>query len=137
MTIKKEQDLAWFKQVESLSDLSICKILAELEGLQTYVQFETVRVVVADGDDYYFNPLENNDQFVDLFIKHDVQRTYEPYDFIGWTYHVLDGENPIHITERQNFVGNGKPDISMQKAGCMAIILNKANPDFQAINLDK
>lgn len=112
-TEKKDLEIAWFEQVESLSDLAICKVLANIEGLHTYVQFDIVRVVVTDGDDYYFNPISNNDQLIDLMIKHDVQRNFEHYDFIGWSYHVLDGENPIHITERQDFDGTGKPDISM------------------------
>lgn len=59
-------------------------------------------------------------------VKHDVQRRYERYDFIGWSYHVLDGLNPIHVTERQDFEGSGEPDISMKKAVSLVIILNKS-----------
>lgn len=131
MTAKeKDLEVDWHNTVVALSDLSICKVLAKIEELQTYVHLNTVRVVAPDGDDYCFNPIANNDQCVDLIIKHDVQRTYEPYDFIGWGYHVLGGKNPIHILEIQAFEGNDKPDISMQKASCLAVILNKATPEM-------
>lgn len=121
-----KQDLVMFCKVKALSDLEICKHLADIEGLQTYVQLDSVRVNVPDGDDYYFNPLCNNDQLIALMQKHGVERTWEPYDFIGWSYHVVDGVNPIHITERQDFTGNGEPDMAMQKAVSLAIILNKS-----------
>tara|TARA_Y100001936_G_C15935337_1_gene591691 strand:+ start:318 stop:734 length:417 start_codon:yes stop_codon:yes gene_type:complete len=112
-----------------LSDFDICQRLANLEGLLTYEQRQSVRINVPDGDDYYFNPLEDNDQMVALMIKYDVVRTFQQYDFVGWSYHVIDGHNPAHITERQDFNGTGKPDISMAKAVCLAIILNK-DDDF-------
>lgn len=63
--------------------------------------------------------------------KYEVERTYQPYDFIGWSYHVLNGKNPIHILERQDFEDD-LPDISMQKAVSLAIILNKATPEMLA-----
>lgn len=112
-----------------LSDFDICQRLANLEGLLTYEQRHSVRINVPDGDDYYFNPLEDNDQMVALMIKYDVVRTFQQYDFVGWSYHVFGGHNPAHITERQDFKGTGKPDISMAKAVCLAIILNK-DDDF-------
>jgi hypothetical protein len=123
---KQEKDIELYNQVAALSDLDICKFLAEIENLQTYVQMGTVRVVVVDGDDYYFDPLNNSGQCIKLIEKHEVERSYQPYDFIGWGYHVLNGKNPIHILERQDFEGNDVPDISMQKGSCLAIILNKS-----------
>lgn len=132
MTKEKDLEVAWCNIVEALSDLAICKALAKIEELQAYVQSDTLWVVVTDGNDYCFNPLMNNDQCVDLMIKYDVERIYEPYDFIGWGYRILDGKNPIRILERQDFDGSGEPDISMQKATCLAVILNKANPEMLA-----
>ena len=85
-----------------------------------------MRVLVEDGDDYYFDPLSDANQCVALLQKHNVERKYAHYDFIGWSYHVLDGINPLHVTERQDFDGSGEPDISFQKAVCLAIILNKS-----------
>ena len=123
---KEDKDLEKFNKVMSLTDLEICMHLARIEGLNTYIQSSSVRIVVADGDDYYFNPLDDSDQLIELMVKHNVQRFYEPYDFIGWCYHVLRGENPIHITERQDLDNPNAPDISMQKAVCLAIILNKS-----------
>jgi hypothetical protein len=130
---KQEKDIELYNQVVALSDLDICKFLAEIENLQTYEQMGAVRVVVVDGDDYYFDPLNNGAQCIKLIAKHDVQRTYERYDFIGWGYHVLDGENPIHILERQDFEGNGEPDLTMHKGSCLAILLNKSER-FKLIN---
>ena len=122
-----KKDLVMCRKVKALSDLEICKLLADIEGLKTYVQLDSVRVSVPDGDDYYFNPLYDNNQLIALMQKHGVERTWEPYDFIGWSYHVVDGVNPIHITERQDFSGSGEPDITMQKAVSLAIILNKSD----------
>lgn len=119
--------LDMLKRVMRLSDLEICQHLADIEGLQTYVQFSSIRCIVRDGDDYYFNPLDNNDQCFSLMEKYRVARTYEPYHMIGWSYHVVDGANPIHITQNQNFFGSGRPDLSIQKAVCLAIILNESD----------
>lgn len=121
-----QKDLAMYRKVKALSELEICIYLAQIEGLQIYVQFNSVRVNVAEGDDYYFNPLANSEQLMELMVKHDVERTWEQYDFIGWSYHVLGGVNPIHVTERQDFSGNEEQDLSMHKAVCLAIILNKS-----------
>lgn len=126
--IKKDEQV--YDKVIALTDLEICQQLATIEGLQTYIQFDSVRVQVTDGDDYYLNPLENSDQLINLMIKHEVQRNWEPYDFIGWGYHVVDGKNPIHILERQNFDGSDTADLPMSKAVCLAIILNKSK-DFK------
>lgn len=123
---KKAADLAWYRRVMALSDLGICLVLARIEALQVYYQFGSVRINVGDGDDYYFNPLQDNNQCVAMMIKHNVERTWEPYDFVGWSYHLLNGENPIHITENQDFHGSERENIGFQKAVCLAIILNKA-----------
>lgn len=130
---KSDKEIAMCNKVEALTDFEICKFIADLECLPTYAQFGVLRVMVEDGDDYYFNPLENNDQLVALMVKHDVVRRWEPYDFIGWSYHVLDGENRIHITERQfDTNADGNPNTEerpMSKCVCLAIILNKVK-DF-------
>lgn len=123
--LTQEKNIEMYNQVMALSDFDICKYLAEIEGLQTYTQAGDVRVVVPDGDDYHFDPLNNVNQCDELISKHGVKRRYEPYDFIGWCYHVQDGKNPANITERQDF-GDGEPDITMQKAAGLAIILNKS-----------
>jgi len=127
--IKDDADLAWFDKIIAFDDLTICRLLADVEGLPHYVQFEQIRIVVSDGDDYYFNPLVNGDQCIALVKKHDVERTWQPYDFIGWSYHVLDGKNPIHITERQDWEDVDNPMLNLEKASCLAIILNKVSPD--------
>ena len=122
----QDGDLVMFNKVMALSDFDICKFLSETEGLQTYIKSGSVRVVVLEGDDYNFDPLSNNDQFTRLLEKHDIERTWQPYDFLGWSYHVLNGANPLHILERQDYDEQGVPDISMQKASCLAILLNKS-----------
>lgn len=76
-TAKQKGDFAWYEVVKSLSDINICKALANVEGLSTYIQSDLVRIVVPDGDDYYFDPLNNNDQLIGLMIKHDVVREWE------------------------------------------------------------
>tara|TARA_R110002033_G_scaffold135713_6_gene175480 strand:+ start:30772 stop:31179 length:408 start_codon:yes stop_codon:yes gene_type:complete len=133
MTVKlkdQTQDILMFNKVMALSDVEICKYIAEIEGLSTYVQSGSVRVMVTDGDDYYFNPLTDNNQLIFIMIKHEVERDFEHYDVIGWGYNVLDGKNPIRVTERQDFDDPVQPDLSMQKAVCLAIILNKSE-DFK------
>lgn len=54
---KKASDLAWYRRVMALSDLAICLTLARIEELLVYYQFESARINVSDGDDYYFDPL--------------------------------------------------------------------------------
>ncbi len=122
--IKKEDEIM-HDRVMALTDFEICQHLAEIEGLNTYAQFDSIRVQVTDGDDYYFNPLADSSQLVALIEKHDVLRNYEEYDAIGFSYHVMGGDNCIRVTEVQDFEGSGEPDISMAKAICLAIILNK------------
>lgn len=126
MTPKEKQvhDLERYHQVMALSNFQICQYMADIEGLQTYTHSGEVRVQVISGGDYDFNPLIDNNLCFALMEKYEVVRTYEAYDFIGWNYHVLDGANPIVITERQDFEGNDAPPISMNKAVCLAIILN-------------
>lgn len=127
----KDKELAMHDAVLALTDFDICRHLAELEGLSWYEQFGSVRIMVVDGDDYYFNPLNDNDQWAALFHKYQVERTYMPYDMIGFAYHVLDGDNPLRVTERQNLdiATPEAPDLTMQKASCLAILLNRS-PEF-------
>lgn len=127
MNNEVEQDLEMYNKVITLSDFDICLFLAEIEDLQVYTQFGSVRIVVENGDDYYFNPLENSDQFLELIEKHDVERVWHPYDFMGWGYHVLGGKNPLNILERQDYGDNISLNLTMKKASCLAIILNKSN----------
>jgi hypothetical protein len=126
MLDKKDQDLQMYDKVISLSDLAICLLLAKIEKLPTYTQLGLVKIVAEDGNDYFFNPLENNDQFVGLIEKHDVERVWHPYDFFGWGYHVMNGKNPLIILERQQFDENESQNLTMKKASCLAIILNKS-----------
>ena len=129
--IPKQLDELMFDKVMTLTDIEICQQLAEIKGLSFYVQFDSIRIAVADGDDFYFDPLNNNDQLNDLTQEFEVERRYMPYDQIGWSYHALNGKNPIHITERQNFMeGENRSDLSMAKAICLAIILNR-HPKYQ------
>ena len=56
-----------------MGDLTIPKRLAKIEGLTFYVQFDTVRILVPDGDDYYFDP-ENDDALCfKLMVKYKVE----------------------------------------------------------------
>lgn len=123
MLDKADKDLEMLYTVLALSDEEICQALAKLEGISTYA--EDGKVMVHGGGE--FNPLVDGNLLVDLMDKYEVERRYEPYDFIGWSYHVLDGENPIHITERQGTPGPDEQNIGMKKAACLAIILNKAD----------
>lgn len=53
MSVKEnEPDIVWYDAIKDLSDLSICKVLAKIEDLKTYLESDTVRVVVVDGEDY-------------------------------------------------------------------------------------
>lgn len=124
-TAKQKKDLAVYHKVIKLSDLQVCIALAILEGLKTTIQSGSVRVVTEGGIDYFFNPLANNDQFVTLMQKYNVERTYQPYDMQGWSYHTIGGESPIHICERHDKYVADRPDRTMQQAACMAIILNR------------
>ncbi len=124
-TAKQKKDLAVYRKVIKLSDLQVCIALAILEGLKTYIHCGGLRVETDDGIGYFFNPLANNDQFVGLMQKYNVERTYQPYDMVGWSYHTIDGESPIHICERHDKYIANRPDRTMQQAACMAIILNR------------
>ena len=56
-------------------------------------------------------------------VKYEVERKWEPYDFIGWSYYSTKAKGCVHITER-TYWGKGDltDDISPNKAICLAII---------------
>lgn len=119
-------DLAAYYQVTSLSDTEICLFLTEIEGLSATV-IDNAVIVSIHKDAYCFNPLVDNDQFLELFIKHDVERTYQPNKCAGWAYHVKNGANPIHVFESQIFNPDSEPSAVMKKAACLSILLNKSD----------
>lgn len=64
---------------------------------------------------------------VHLMDKFEIERTFQPYDFIGWTYSQSYGKNVIHIAEDQQI--EGRENFSFGKAVCLAVLLN-SDPDF-------
>lgn len=68
------------------------------------------------------NPLTDDALCFMLMVKYDVERVYEPYDCIGWHYKCLLTQEKL-ILERTYFgKGEETPDISVNKAICLAII---------------
>jgi len=107
---------------------AICKRVGEIVGykvtgmLQNGQQFGYF-----NGTQYFvFNPLEDDGLCFQLMVKYEVERSYEPYDFIGWSYRCscsLYKEDNKIVLERTYFgKGEETPDISPNKAICLAII---------------
>lgn len=72
-----------------LSNLEICFEIAKIKGLNVYEQFGSARIVVAEGDNYNFNPVEDKALCADLMEEFDVERLYQPYDCLGFNYHCI------------------------------------------------
>ncbi len=126
-----DADIRWHNTVLALPDHQLNLALAVLSGHNATLQ--DYQVVIPKSKKCYenivFNPLTNPSQFLALFKQFDVERTYEPYDFIGWGYRVHDFKgSPIITTEGQDFNGSGKPELSMEKAACVAIVFEHYNP---------
>ncbi|TQF66193.1 hypothetical protein [Pseudoalteromonas luteoviolacea] len=107
-------------ETKSLNDFEICKLIADLKSLNTYKQSGQVRVVVENGEDYYFNPIENETQALSLVLEFKVLRGYEPYDLLGFHWYIHDAHNKVHILEYDYNRVNKR--ISPQKAICLAIV---------------
>ena len=112
-----------------LTDLEICKKIAEIEG-RTYWSSghgEGLHLHYIEGNAnsriLYYNPLTDDALCFKLMVKYEIERCYEPYDFIGWSYHSRKSNNPAHVTER-TYWGEGEEtaDLSPNKAICLAII---------------
>lgn len=129
--------------MEELTDLEICKKIAEIEGVKAH-EFRGSIVLSEDYNEvvnsvasgryspeqvakliarWEYSPLTDDALCFQLMVKHEVEREYEPYDFIGWNCHSQKDKDPERITER-TYWGEGKetPDISANKAICLAII---------------
>jgi hypothetical protein len=106
-----------------LSNLEICFEIAKIKGLNVYEQFGSARIVVAEGDDYYFNPVEDKSLCAELMDEFDVERIYEPYDCLGFHYHCIDDKNPQKVLEIDT--SREEVEITMQKAICLAIVRAK------------
>lgn len=98
------------------SNIRLCEKLAELEGHEvSYVQFDCVRICVPDGDDFYFNPLENDELCFQLLLKYNV--SFHPKLPDNQTYR-FGGSGPYARC------GSHEPftDENPNKAICLAIV---------------
>lgn len=116
LPLQVDLTLARYQQVTALSDSDITLRIAKLEQ---------VDVREHPG----FNPLENGDIALALMDKYGISRSYEPYDFIGWSCWQEGGANPCHITEHQDWSPRTNGDFSLKKCICLAVLLN-SDPDF-------
>ena len=109
-----------------MDDLEICQRMAKIEGYtlrrnSLLWYFQSTGAIDCDFEE--FNPLTDDALCFRLMVKHEVIREWEPYDFLGWNYHMINSKNCVRTTERTYWEeGEETPDISPNKAICLAII---------------
>lgn len=116
----EDLELAVFDKVMNLSNLEICRQLAEIQSLKHYEKDGVIYIANDNGADYRYDPLVDNEQLDALTKEFDVTQEYEEYDCIGMSYHVKRNKNPIRVTEYQF---EERPDFSKHKAICLAVVL--------------
>ncbi len=109
------------QDVSKLANIEICLMLAKIKGLSTYVQNDQVRIIVEDGDDYYFNPIDNAAQALDLAFEFTVLRDFEPYDCLGGYWYVLNAQNQTRTLEYDSSRTH-EAEITLSKAICLAVL---------------
>ena len=118
--------------MNNLTDLEICKRVAEIDGHDWHNHYTMGGSIIIkkynvhSAPDVFFkqfNPLTDDALCFQLMVKYEVERVCEPYDFIGWHYHCLNSNKIEKITERTHF-GDGEytKDLTPNKAICLAII---------------
>jgi hypothetical protein len=95
-----------------MTDLEICKRIAEIEGVQHQLEMEDTPscYVYSDHLNKEYNPLTDKALCFDLMVKHDVR--VEPSDCSAW----LDNEDGYPECEVIHHEG------TLQEAICLAII---------------
>jgi hypothetical protein len=113
--------------MSGLTDLEICKKIADINGDSVFMMKSALGsnwMIAGKNHGGYkpYNPLVDDALCFMLMVKYDVERVYEPYDCIGWHYKCLLTQEKL-ILERTYFgKGEETPDISVNKAICLAII---------------
>jgi len=113
--------------VNDLSDLEICKRIAKIEHPNHTVYCDSGNsLTIRIPRPIDFNPLFDDALCFQLMVKYGVERTYEPYDCLGWHCKVFDSKSPSAVLEL-NCTYNDVVEISPNRAICLAII--EANKD--------
>jgi hypothetical protein len=113
-----------YYELFALSDIEIAKLIAQIKELTVYEQSGLLRVV-QDGDDYYFDPVNDKALCVNLMDEFDVERIHEPYDCLGFHTHCINDDNPVRILEIDSSRKVEHVSISLTKAVSLAIVKAK------------
>jgi len=118
--------------VEKLTDLEINKAIAIIEGQyftqindEIFIDFSFAGVHVITNERHYkgadYNPVKDGSLSMDLMIKYDVIRQYEPYDCLGWYYTVLGTKSKLRFLEN-DIDSHGTEEAMPRRAICLAIM---------------
>jgi len=105
--------------MSELTDLEICKRIAEIEGLNVRCLDADI-VWIGDGDYNEYNPLTDKALCFDLMVKHEIDSTspYRPNGETRWEANYwIDGYGDA----------GGVFDENPQRAICLAIIEQELN----------